>query len=83
MVIFIFTYNYLHKFDEAAAVRSSVLFGKAKLTTFSTIRPWHSLVCVSGCLCGLVTVSLPWFFFDGIISLSAVNPSLFFPTEST
>lgn len=39
-------------------------------------------VCVSGCLCALVTVSLPWFFFDGIISFSAVNPSLFFPTES-
>ena len=30
MVIFIFTYNDLHKFDEAAAVRSRVLFRKVE-----------------------------------------------------
>lgn len=61
MVIFIFTYNYLHKFDEAAAVRPSVLFRKAEFKTYH----WAMALCmcVSDCLCGLMTFSLPWFSF--------------------
>lgn len=31
MVIFIFTYNYLHKFDEAAAVHLKCIVQKSKV----------------------------------------------------
>lgn len=45
MVIFIFTYNYLHKFDEAAAVRQSVLFRKAEFKTFLSLGHGVVYVC--------------------------------------
>lgn len=75
MVIFIFTYNYLHKFDEAAAVRWSVLFRKAKFKTFGNIQPWRS-VCVSVIAYVDSWVFIAMVFFYGIISLSDVNLSL-------
>lgn len=34
MVIFIFTYNYLHKFDEMAAVRFQCIVQKSEVETF-------------------------------------------------
>lgn len=72
MVIFIFTYNYLHEFDEMAAVCSSVFFRKAMLKTCFSSRPWHS-VCVGDLSIGLMTFSLPQFFIHNILWLSIVN----------
>lgn len=69
MVIFIFTYNYLHKSDEAAAVRWSVLFRKAKLKTRVSLGHGVLCVCVSDCLRGLMTSSWPWFPLTALFHL--------------
>lgn len=66
MVIFIFTYNYLHESDEMAAVCSSVFFRKAMLQTCFGSRPWRS-VCVGDLPIRLMTFSLPWVFFLSLI----------------
>lgn len=45
MVTFIFAYNYLHEFDEMAAVCSSVFFSKAMFQTCFSCRATAFRVC--------------------------------------
>lgn len=63
MVIFIFTYNYLHKCEEATAVCLSELFRKAKWKTFShqaTVLRACVRMCVRVCVCVLVIACVDW-----------------------
>lgn len=62
-----FTYNYLHKFDETAAVCLKCIVQKSKVENLRRHEAMAFRVCVSDCPCRLVTSSWLWFGFTALL----------------